>query len=75
MARENINHIQQLHKDRWDDKRKMKSFEEGKLMLWMSKATKFKGRNFRLPWKGPFKIQKMFNNNIVELSIISNDDM
>jgi hypothetical protein len=53
----------------------MKSFEEGKLMLWMPKATKFKGGKFILLWKGPFKVQQMFNNNIVELSTISNDDM
>jgi hypothetical protein len=51
----------------------MKFFEEGKLMLWMPKATKFKGGKFRLPCKAPFKVRKMFNNNIVELSTISND--
>lgn len=48
---------------------------EGELVLWMPKPTKIKGHKFRLPWKGPFKIQKMFNNNIMELSTISNDDI
>jgi hypothetical protein len=39
----------------------------------MLKATKIKGGKFTLPWKGPIKIQKMFNNNIVELSTISDE--
>jgi len=41
----------------------------------MPKPTKIKGHKFRLQWKGPFKIQKKFNNNIMELSTISNDDI
>jgi hypothetical protein len=41
----------------------------------MPKPTKIKGDKFRLPWKGPFKIQKMLNNNIMELSTISNDNI
>jgi hypothetical protein len=32
----------------------MKSFKEGELVLWMPKATKIKGGEFTLPWKGPF---------------------
>ncbi len=51
----------------------MKNFKEGKLVLWMFKATKIKGGKFTLPWKGPFKIQKMFDNNVVELSTISDE--
>ncbi len=51
----------------------MKSFKEGELILWMPKATKIKGGKFTLPWKGPFKTQKMFDNNIVELSTISDE--
>ncbi len=51
----------------------MKSFKEGELVLWMPKPTKIKGGNLTLPWKGPFKKQKMFDNNIVELSTISNE--
>jgi hypothetical protein len=39
-ARENINHIQLLHKEQKDEKGKMKSFKEGKLVLWMLKTTK-----------------------------------
>ncbi len=37
----------------------------------MLKATKIKGGKFTLPWKGPFQIQKMFDNNTMELSTIS----
>jgi hypothetical protein len=62
-----------LCKEHRDEKRKMKSFKEGELVLWMLKATKIKGGKFTLPWKGPIKIQKMFNNNIVELSTISDE--
>jgi ribosomal protein L18E len=41
----------------------------------MPKATEIKGRKFRLPWKGPYKVQRNFNNNMDELSTLSNDDM
>jgi hypothetical protein len=39
----------------------------------MFKATKIKGGKFSLPWKGLFKIQKIFDNNIMELSTISDE--
>jgi hypothetical protein len=39
----------------------------------MLKATKIKGGKFTLPLKGPFKIQKMFANNTMELSTISDE--
>ncbi len=73
-ARENMNHIKLLRKYQQDDKGKMKSFKEGELVLWMPKAMKIKGGKFRLLWKGPYKMQKVFNNNPVELSTLSNDD-
>jgi hypothetical protein len=47
-------HIQLLCKEQRDGKRKMKSFKEGELILWMPKPTKIKGNNLTLPWKGPF---------------------
>jgi hypothetical protein len=72
-AKENINHIQLLHKEQRDEKGKIKSFKEGKLVLWMFKATKIKGGKFTLPWKGPFKIEKVFDNNTMELSTISDE--
>ncbi len=53
----------------------MKNFKEGKLVLWMPKAMKIKGGKVKLLWKGPYKVQKVFNNNMVELSTLSNDDM
>jgi len=39
----------------------------------MPKATRIKGGKFILPWKGPIKIQKMFDNSTMELSTISNE--
>jgi hypothetical protein len=45
-----------LHKEQQDDKRKIESFENGELVLWMPKATKIKRGKFRLPWKGHFKV-------------------
>jgi len=68
-----INHIQLLCKKRGDEKGKIKKFKEGELVLWMLKATKINGGKFTLPWKGPFKIEKMFGNNIVELSTINDE--
>jgi hypothetical protein len=53
----------------------MKGFKEGELVLWMPIATKIKVKKFRLPWKGPYKVQKVFNNNTIKLSTLSNDDM
>jgi hypothetical protein len=47
----------------------MKSFKEGELVLWMPKAIKIKGGKFTLP----FKIQKVFDNNTMELSTISDE--
>ncbi len=55
-AGKNINHVQLLHKEQQDDKRKIESFENGELVLWMPKATKIKRGKFRLPWKGHFKV-------------------
>ncbi len=70
-----MNHIQLLlWKYQQDDKGNMKSFKEGELVLWMPKAMKIKGGKFRLPWKGPYKVQKVFNNNRIKLSTLSNDD-
>jgi hypothetical protein len=51
----------------------MKSFKERELVVWMLKATKIKGGKFTLPWKGLFKIQKMLNNNLMELLTISDE--
>jgi hypothetical protein len=61
-VKETINHIQQLQKEQHDNEGKMKSFNGRDLVLWMPKAMKIKGGKFRLPWKGPFKVQKKINN-------------
>ncbi len=39
----------------------------------MLKTTKIKGGKFTIPSKGPFKIQKMFANNTMELSTINDE--
>jgi hypothetical protein len=43
---ENINHIQLLQKENWDEKRKLKNIYDGDLILWLPKSTKIKGRKF-----------------------------
>jgi hypothetical protein len=72
---ENINYIQLLRKENWHDKGKLKSICEGDLVLWMPKTTKIKGGKFKLPWKGPYKVHKTFNNNTIELTILGNDEV
>jgi hypothetical protein len=69
-----MNHIQLLQKYQQDDNGNMKNFKEGKLVLWMPKAMKIKGKKFNLPWKSRYKVQLFFNNNTLELSTLSNDD-
>jgi len=41
----------------------------------MPKSTKIKEGKFKLPWKGPYKMHKVFNNNIVELTILGDDEV
>ncbi len=72
---ENINHIQLFKKENWDEKGKLKSMYEGDLVLRMPKTIKIKGGKFRLPWKGPYKVRKFFNNNIVELTSLGDDEV
>ncbi len=62
-----------MRKEQRDEKGKIKSFNEGELVLWMLKARRIKRGKFILPWKVPFKIQKMFDNNMVQLSTINNE--
>jgi hypothetical protein len=40
-------------------KKKLKSFEERGLKLWLPNATKIKGSKFKLPWEGPYKVQNI----------------
>jgi len=54
---------------------KLKSIFKGDLVLWMPKTTKIKGGKFKLPWKGPYKIHKTFNNIIIELTTLGNDEV
>jgi hypothetical protein len=41
----------------------------------MLKTTTIKGGIFKLPWKGPYKEHKTFNNNNVELIILGDDEV
>jgi hypothetical protein len=41
----------------------------------MPKSIKIKGGKFKLPWKGPYKVGKTFNNNIVKLTTHGNDEV
>jgi hypothetical protein len=41
----------------------------------MPQTTQIKGGKFKSPWKGPYKVHKIFNNNIAELIIISDDEV
>ncbi len=58
-----------------DEKKKLKNICEGDLILWMPKLTKIKGCKFKLPWKGHCKVHNFFNNNIVELTTLSDDEV
>jgi hypothetical protein len=41
----------------------------------MPKTTKNKGGKFKLCSKGPYKVQKTFNNNIVDLTTLGDDEV
>jgi hypothetical protein len=43
---ENINHIQLLQKENWNEKRKFKNICDGDLILWMPKSIKIKEGKF-----------------------------
>ncbi len=53
----------------------MNFFEQGELILWLPKVTKIKGSKFKLSWEGPYKVQKVYNSNMMELNILSNNDV
>jgi hypothetical protein len=39
-----------------------------------AKTTKIKGGKLKLTWKGPYKVHKTFNNNIIELTTLGDDE-
>jgi hypothetical protein len=41
----------------------------------MPKTIKIKGGRFKLPWKGPYRVHNFFNNNIVELTTLGDDEV
>jgi hypothetical protein len=68
-----MNHIQLLKEYQQDDKNKTKSFEEGELILWLPRVKKIKGNKFKLSWESPYKMQKVYSNNTMELNILNNN--
>jgi hypothetical protein len=51
----------------------MKVFEKGNLVLWMPKDENIKSGKFRMPWEGPYKVEEVYNKNIIKLLILSNE--
>ncbi len=75
VVRENIDYIQILKKYQRDDEKHSRIFEDGDLVLWLREDQKIKEGKFLFPWIGPFWAKKTFDNNIVQLSMLSNEDM
>jgi hypothetical protein len=49
-----------------------------KMVIWccgFQKIQKLKKANSFFPWIGPFRVKKVFDNNIVQLSTLSNEDV
>jgi hypothetical protein len=75
LAQENVDYIQILRMHHRDDEKHLKRFEDGNLVLWLPKDPKINEGEFFFPWTSPFRIKKAFNNNIVQLSTLSNEDI
>jgi hypothetical protein len=41
----------------------------------MPKTIETKSGKFRLPWKGPYKVHNFFNNNIMALITLGDDEV
>jgi hypothetical protein len=41
----------------------------------MPKSTNIKGGKIKLPWKGPYKVCKDVDNNIIELTTLGDDEV
>jgi hypothetical protein len=66
-----MDYIEHLRKAQHDHRPKEKKIEEGDLVLWI----KIKGGKFQIPWDGPFKIGKVYNNNTISLHNFINDEL
>lgn len=64
-----------IFKNQKDDEKHLRIFENGDLVLWLWKDRKIKKEKFFFPWSGPFWVKKTFDNNIVWLSMLSNEDV
>ncbi len=56
-------------------KNTLKIYEDGDSVLWFLKDQKIKKGKFLFLWTGPFWVKKAFGNNIVQLSMLSNEDV
>jgi hypothetical protein len=44
-------------------------------VLWLPKDPKIKEGKFLFLWIGPFRVKKALNNNTIQLSTLSNEDI
>ncbi len=76
IARENIDYIQILRKHKRDDEKHLNKFKDGNLVLWLPKDPKIKEKKlFFFLWTSSFQVKKAFNNNTIQLSTLSNEDI
>lgn len=65
----------QYVKLQFDHGKRMKEFLEGDLVLWMLKDEKIKQGKFRMPWERPYKVGKVYTNNIIKLKSLGKDNL
>ncbi len=68
-------YIQILKKHQRDGQKHLKKFKDGDLVLWLWKDPNIKEEKFLFSWIGPFRVKKAFNNNIVQLNKLNNEDI
>jgi hypothetical protein len=68
-------YIQIFQRHKKGDKKHLKVFEDGDLVLWFPKDPKIKEGKFLFPWTNPFQIKKTFGNNNIQLNMLSIEDV
>jgi hypothetical protein len=71
----NIDYIQIIRKHKKDDEFFFKRFEDGDFVMWLLKDPKIKEGKFLFMWTSLIRVTKALNNNIVQLSTLSNEDI
>ncbi len=64
-ASDNIDYIQMLRKLQHDERFKNEDLRRGRPYMWMPKDEKIKWGKFCMSWEGPYKVGKVYNNNII----------